>query len=150
VQAVEREQPLKQDGESCLAGNERSPRMRSILGTGGAGLLSIGLLLLSSSSSFGQAPVTKWSSVAKATNSACSDGFVVEVVEQPGTMKLTFFFNGRKASETTLNLSADGSGKVEITGIIGRVVYEVASGTGKRPINSFQIGGVCRWSWIPS
>jgi hypothetical protein len=124
--------------------------MRSIVGPSGVGLVSIGLLFLTSSSSFGQSAVTEWSSVAKTTNAACGDGFVVEVVEQPGTAKLTFFFNGRKASETTVNLSADGSGKVETTGILGRVVYEIASGTGKRPIKSFQIGGVCRWSWIPS
>jgi hypothetical protein len=124
--------------------------MPSIIGTSGVGLVCTGLLFLSSSSSFGQAAVTEWSSVAKTTNAACGDGFVVEVVEQPGTVELTFFFFGRKASKTTVNLSADGSGKVETTGILGRVVYEIASGTGKRPIKSFQIEGVCRWSWIPS
>ena len=67
--------------------------MRSIIGTSGVGLVCTGLLFLSSSS-FGQAAVTEWSSVAKTTNAACGDGFVVEVVEQPGTAKLTFFFFG--------------------------------------------------------
>lgn len=123
--------------------------MNPIIGTREFGLVSTGLLLLNSSLSFGQAAVTEWSSVAQTTNAACGDGFVVEVVEQPGAMKLTFFFIGKKTSETTVNLAADGSGKVETSGAAGRVVHEIASGVGKRPIKSVQIGGGCQWSWIP-
>jgi hypothetical protein len=108
------------------------------------------LMSFGSSSLLAQEAVAQWSSVAKTTNAACGDGFTVNVVEQLGVMRLMFFFNGRKASEVNVKLSADGSGRVETSGIIGRVVYEIASGTGKRPINSFQIGGACRWSWIPT
>jgi hypothetical protein len=115
-----------------------------------AGLVSAGLLLMISSSLFGQAATTEWSSVAKTTNAACGEGFVVKVVEQPRTMKLTFFVNGKKAAERIVKLSADGSGEVEITGIAGRTVHQIASGTGKRPIKSFQIGGTCQWSWNPT
>ena len=76
-----------------------------------AGLVNAGLLLVSSSSLFAQAPTMEWSSVAKTTNATCGDGFVVKVIEQTGTMELTFFFYGRKAS-ATVKPSADGSGKV--------------------------------------
>jgi hypothetical protein len=123
--------------------------MRSAIRSVWARLVSTGLLFLCPSALFAQAPITEWSSVANTTNSACGDGFVVRVVEQTGTMELTFFVNGRKASERTLKLSSDGSGKVETSGIAGRVVHEIAPGTGKRPIKSFQIGGTCQWSWIP-
>ena len=123
--------------------------MRPILGVAKAGLVSVGLLL-ATSSLLGQTSVIEWSSIAHTTNAACGDGFLAKIVEQPGTMKLTLFFNGRKASDVTVKLSADGSGRVETSGIIGRVVYEISSGTGKRSISSFQIGGTCQWSWTPT
>jgi protein-S-isoprenylcysteine O-methyltransferase Ste14 len=86
----------------------------------GVGLVSTGLLFLCPSRLFAQAAVTEWSSVAKTTNSACGDGFVVKVVEQTGTMELTFFIYGRKAfrensfTSATVELAPDQ--KVKSTG----------------------------------
>lgn len=113
----------------------------------GVGLLLTGLLLT------GPIPVLaqtlEWSTVATTSGAACGEGFSAHVVQVPGTLTMTFFFNGKKASEVSIVLAADGSGKAEASGIAGRLVHEVTAGTGKRLIKSSQVGGVCQWSWMP-
>lgn len=113
-----------------------------------AGLLLTGLLLTGPVPTLAQATL-EWSTVATTTSAACGEGFSARVVEAPGTLTMTFFFNGKKTSEVSIMLAADGSGKAEASGIAGRLVHEVTAGTGKRLIESSQVGGVCRWSWMP-
>jgi hypothetical protein len=132
-----------------MVGKRKLFELRPMCVIARAALVSIGFLL-AGPPLLGQTSVTEWSSIAHTTNAACGDGFLAKIVEQPGTMKLTFFFNGKRASDVSVKLSADGSGRIETSGIIGRVVYEISSGTGKRSIRSFQIGGTCHWSWIPT
>ncbi|HKV15139.1 MAG TPA: hypothetical protein VJQ81_08845 [Reyranella sp.] len=112
--------------------------------------VGIGLLLANPSAVLAQATVAEWSTVASTTNATCGEGFSADVVEVPGSMTLTFLFNGKKVSEVSIMLAADGSGRVEASGIAGRMLHEVAAGKGKRPIRSSQVGGVCRWSWMPN
>ena len=118
-----------------------------------AGLLLTGLLL-TGLPLIGPVPVRaqatlEWSTVATTTSAACGEGFSARVVQAPGTLTMTFFFNGKKTSEVSIVLAADGSGKAEASGIAGRLVHEVTAGTGKRLIKSSQVGGVCQWSWMP-
>ncbi len=110
-----------------------------------------GLLLLTAPPPLlAQATAAEWTTVASTTNATCGDGFKAKVVETPGSLTLTFFFDGRKASEVRIMLAADGSGKAEASGIAGRMIHEVDAGTGKRLIRSSQVGGVCQWSWMPN
>jgi hypothetical protein len=120
------------------------------LGCTGAVHLGSGLLLASSAAVFAETTVGQWSSIASTTNVACGDGLRGDVVEVPGTLRLTIFLNGRRASEVRISLAADGSGKTETSGIAGRVIYEVAAGTGKRPIRAAQVEGICQWLWKPN
>jgi hypothetical protein len=114
----------------------------------GAGLLLAGLPLTGPAPVLAQATL-EWSTVARTTSAACGEGFSARVVQVPGTLTMTFFFNGKKTSEVSIMLAADGSGKAEASGIAGRLIHEVTAGTGKRLIKSSQVGGVCRWSWMP-
>ena len=97
-----------------------------------------------------QTAVGQWSSVASTTNVGCGDGFLADVVEVAGHLRLTILLNGKRVSEVRVVLATDGSGKAETSGIAGRVVYEVAAGTGKRLIISTQVEGVCQWLWKPT
>lgn len=108
-----------------------------------------GLLLASASPVLGQSTL-EWSTVATTSNASCGESFSAHVVQAAGTLTLTFFFNGKKTSEVNIMLAADGSGRAETSGIAGRLVHEVAAGTGKRLIRSSQVGGVCQWSWLPN
>jgi hypothetical protein len=123
---------------------------RTALGLTQAFHIGAGLLLASSAPVFAETIVGQWSSIASTTNVTCGDGFHADVVEVPGTLRLTIFFNGRRTSEVRIILAADGSGKAETSGIAGRVIYEVAAGTGKRPIRAAQVEGVCQWLWNPN
>ena len=114
----------------------------------GAGLLLTGFLLTGPVPVRAQATL-EWSTVATTTSAACGEGFSARVMQAPGTLTMTFFFNGKRASEVRIVLAADGSGKAEASGIAGRLIHEVTAGTGKRLIKSFQVGGVCQWSWMP-
>ena len=114
----------------------------------GAGLLLTGFLLMGPVPVRAQATL-EWSTVATTSSATCGEGFSARVVQAPGTLTMTFFFNGKKASEVSIMLAADGSGKAEASGIAGRLIHEVTAGTGKRLIKSFQVGGVCQWSWMP-
>jgi len=117
----------------------RLSRMRAFL---------VGLLLTGPVPVLAQATL-EWSPVFTTTNAACGEGLSAHVVQAAGTLTMTFFFNGKKASEISIALAADGSGKAEVSGIAGRLMYEVTAGTGKRLIKSSQVGGVCQWSWMP-
>ena len=114
----------------------------------GAGLLLTGLLPTGPLPVLAEATL-EWSTVATTTSATCGEGFSARVVQAPGTLTMTFFFNGKKASEVSIMLAADGSGKAEASGIAGRLMHEVSAGTGKRLIKSSQVGGVCQWSWMP-
>lgn len=109
-----------------------------------------GLLVTGSAPVLAETILGQWSSIASTTNVTCGDGIRADVVEVPGALTLTIFFDGRRASEVRINLGADGSGKAETSGIAGRVSYEVAAGTGKRPIRAIQVEGVCQWLWKPN
>ena len=116
------------------------------------GLAHVGAALLPTNSApaVAETILGQWSSIASTTNVTCGDSIRADVVELPGTLKLTIFFNGRRAAEVRINLGADGSGKTEASGIAGRVSYEVAAGTGKRPIKAVQVEAVCQWLWDPN
>lgn len=90
-----------------------------------------------------------WSSVAKITNGNCGDGAIAQVVERPGSMNIKLFVGGKQTSEVNVPLAADGSGKADYKGVMGRLVMEVPVGTGKRSLKSSQLDGVCQWLWAP-
>jgi len=113
-------------------------------------VMGAGLLLASAHLLSAQTMTLQWSSVAKTTNPACGEGLRADVVQGPGTMTLTFSLDGKRATEVRIALATDGSGRAETTGIAGRVLHEVAAGTGKRPIRSSQVEGVCQWLWMPN
>jgi hypothetical protein len=114
-----------------------------------AGAIGAGLLLASAHVLSAQTTDLRWSSTAKTTNPACGEGLSADVVERHGTLTFTFFLDGTRATEVRIALATDGSGRAETTGIAGRVLHEVAAGTGKRPIRSSQVEGVCQWLWMP-
>jgi hypothetical protein len=112
--------------------------------------IGVGVLLASPSSLLAQTAVGQWSGVASTTNVARGDGFLADAVEVAGHLRLTILLNGERVSELRIVLATDGSGKAETSGIAGRVIHEVAAGTGKRLIISTQVEGVCQWLWKPT
>jgi hypothetical protein len=69
------------------------------------------------------------------------------VVERPGSMNIKTFINGKLSTDFDIVLAPDGSGKAQARGAMGRVVYEVLPGNGKRPMKSSQLDGTCQWAW---
>jgi hypothetical protein len=110
-----------------------------------------GLLWTHSQPAFAQAAAVEWSSVAKITNGTCGDNATAHVSERLGKMHLRLVYpNGQQYAEFDIALAADGSGKTEFKGNAGApTILEVPAGTGKRPMKTSQVTGICQWAWTP-
>ena len=95
-----------------------------------------------------QAPV-KWTSSAKTINGSCAEGAIAEIAETPGKMSIKTSFNGKVLTSFDVALKPDGSGRAETKGENGRMIFEIAPGTGKRGMKNSQVDGTCQWQWTP-
>jgi hypothetical protein len=95
-----------------------------------------------------QTPV-KWTSSAKVINGNCGEGAIAEIVETPGKMTVRTSINGKLLTSFEVALKPDGSGRAGTKGENGRMIFEIAPGTGKRGMKNSQVDGTCQWQWTP-
>ena len=117
--------------------------MRGLIG----GVMVMAMALAGAPVALAQA---EWSSVAKITNGSCGDGAIAQIVERAGTMNIKTFINGKPNADFDVKLNPDGSGIADSKGQMGRVRFEIAAGSGKRPMKSSQLEDrLCQWAWTP-
>jgi hypothetical protein len=104
---------------------------------------------LAAPAALGQPGVIEWSSTARIANGTCGDGALARMTEKANSVNVKILIGGKVTTEFDMPLAADGSGKGDYRGVMGRQKADLAPGRGKRLMTTAQVEGNCQWRWLP-